>query len=106
MSDVVKTLKIKKAGTPVAAPPPDAVPDAVPAAEEEAPVPAQSHVTLPKYAQVQPAAPVVRSSGSWTWPAIVATVAVVVALALITFQLFELKFYADPPTVWTRAGMF
>jgi hypothetical protein len=106
MSDVVKTLKIKKAGTPVAAPPPDSVPDAVPAAEEEAPAPAQSHVTLPKYAQIQPAAPVVKDSTSWTWVAIVATVAVVGMLALIAFQLFEFKFYADPPSAWTRAGMF
>lgn len=107
MADVVKTLKIKKPGAVGTVTPPDEVPDAMPAAQEEAQAQPQSNVILPRYAQVQPAAaPATKDSSSWTWVAIVATVAFVGMLALIAFQLLELKFYADPPTAWTHAGMF
>ncbi len=106
MTDVVKTLKIKKAGTPGNVPPPDAVPDAVPAAEGQPAAPAQGHATLPRYAQIQTSGPVVKDSRQWTAWAIVATIAVVAMLTLLVFQLLELKFYADPPTAWTHPGMF
>lgn len=108
MSDVVKTLKIKKAGTPGNMPPPETVPTGVlaeaPPSEQPA---AQSHATLPKYAQIQTAAaPVVKDSRKWTAWAIVATVAAVAMLVLVVIQLMELNFYAGHPSAWTHAGMF
>jgi hypothetical protein len=106
MADVVKTLKIKKAGTPGNVPPPDTVPDGVPIADVDSDAPAQSHVTLPKYAQVQTTGPVVKDSRRWTGWAIAATLAVAAMLTLLVIQLLELKFYADPPTAWTHPGMF
>jgi hypothetical protein len=107
MSDVVKTLKIKKAGTPGNVPPPDTVPNAVPVAEGyPSEQPAQGHATLPRYAQVQTSGPVVKDSRQWTAWAIVAMIAVLAMLALLVFQLLELKFYADHPPVWTHPGMF
>jgi len=99
-----KTLKIKK---PVTPPPPNptqevAAPPDAPTAE-----PASSGVVLPKYAQAaRQAAPQTGSTTSWTWPAIVATVAVIFFAILVVVQLLELNFFAQPPSCWSSAGMF
>jgi hypothetical protein len=106
MADVVRTLKIKRAGTPGTMPPPDSVPDALSVEEGQDASAAQGHVTLPRYAQVRTTGPVVKDSRKWTWAAIVATLAVVAMLALLVFQLLELNFYAQNPSVWTHPGMF
>ena len=97
-----KTLKIKKPGT---VPPPNptqevAAPPDAPTAE-----PTSSGVVLPRYAQAARQAPQMVST-SWTWPAIVATVAVIFFAILVVVQLLELNFFAQPPSCWSSAGMF
>jgi hypothetical protein len=58
MPDVVKTLKIKKAGPPGNVPPPKTAPNAVPAIEGQPAAPAQNgHVTLSEYLEVQTTCP-------------------------------------------------